>query len=94
MGNGRNKRFVSIGKKIVWAITFFMFLFIILFSLYIYYSMQKNAMERYEQNVMIDTEIAGNNIDYYVESMIRATKSVYINHPLMEFLKNHHSKKN
>ena len=80
MGNGRNKRFVSIGKKIVWAITFFMFLFIILFSLYIYYSMQKNAMERYEQNVMIDTEIAGNNIDYYVESMIRATKSVYINH--------------
>ena len=93
MGNGRNKRFVSIGKKIVWAITFFMFLFIILFSLYIYYSMQKNAMERYEQNVMIDTEIAGNNIDYYVESMIRATKSVYINHPLMEFLKNHHSKK-
>lgn len=93
MGYRRGKRFVSIGKKIVCAVTFFMFLFIILFSFYIYYSMQKNAMERYEQSVMIDTEIAGSNIDYYVGNMIQAAKSVYINHPLMEFLKNYHSKK-
>ena len=41
MGNGRNKRFVSIGKKIVWAITFFMFLFIILFVIERNYVQQK-----------------------------------------------------
>lgn len=92
MGSDGERPFISIGRKIIGAVALFTCLFILLFSLYIYFSLQKNAIERYEQNVAIDTEISGMNIDYYIGSMIKATKSVYINHPLMEFLKNHHSK--
>ncbi len=89
----RNRRFISIGRKIVADVTLLMFLFIIVFSFYIYTSMQKNALNRYEQQVIINTEVSGGNIDHYISSMITATKSVYINHPLMEFLKDHHSRR-
>ena len=93
MAKYRNKKFTSIGQKIVADVTLLMLLFIVVFSLYIYSSMQKNAMNRYEQQVIINTEVSGGNIDHYISSMITATKSVYINHPLMEFLKDHHSRK-
>lgn len=92
MEQQRNKPFISIGHKIISAVTLFMSLFLLVFSFYIYFSLKKNAMERYEQNVLIDTEISGMNIDHYVSSMIKATKSVYTNHPLMEFLRDHHSR--
>ena len=88
-----NKKFVSIGQKIVADVTLLMFLFVAVFSLYIYSSMQKNALNRYEQQVLINTEVSGANIDRYISNMITATKSVYINHPLMNFLKDHHGKK-
>ena len=87
----KNRKFVSIGWKIIFNVVLFMCLFVIVFSLYIYSSMQKNAVKRYEQQVIINTEISGKNIDRYISSMITATKSVYINHPLMEFLRTHHS---
>lgn len=93
MAKYRNKKFISIGQKIVMDVTLIMLLFIIVFSLYIYSSMQKNAMNRYEQQVIINTEVSGANINHYISSMITATRSVYINHPLMEFLKDHHSRK-
>ncbi|MEW4414923.1 histidine kinase [Clostridium sp. AN503] len=89
----RSEKFISIGRKIVMDVTLLMVLFIIVFSLYIYSSMQKNALNRYEQQVLINTEVSGGNINHYISSMITATKSVYINHPLMEFLKDHHSRK-
>lgn len=93
MGKYRDKKFISIGKKIVTDVTLIMVLFIVVFSLYIYSSMQKNAMNRYEQQVVTNAEVSGGNIDHYIGSMITATRSVYINHPLMRFLKDHHSKK-
>lgn len=89
----RDKRFISIGRKIVSDVTLLMFLFVLVFSLYIYSSMQKNAVNRYEQQVLINTEVSGGNINHYISSMITATKSVYINHPLMGFLKDHHSRR-
>lgn len=42
MGNGRDKRFVSIGKKIVWAITFFMFfIYYSIFPIYLLFHAEK-----------------------------------------------------
>lgn len=93
MAKSRNKRFVSIGRKIVLDVTLLMSLFVAVFSYYIYISMQKNALKRYEQQVMINNEVSGANINHYISSMITATRSVYINHPLMDFLRDHHSQK-
>lgn len=87
----KDRKYVSIEKKIVWNITIITMLFAVTFSTYIYSSMQKNAIERYENQSIVNSEVSGRNIDHYISSMIKATKSVYINHPLMDFLKNHHS---
>ena len=87
----KDRKYVSIEKKIVWNITIITMLFAVTFSTYIYSSMQKNAIERYETQSIVNSEVSGRNIDHYISSMIKATKSVYINHPLMDFLKNHHS---
>lgn len=88
----RHKKFISIGRKIIFDVTFSMLIFVIVFSLYVYASMQKNAMNRYEQQIRINTEVSVKNIDHYISSMITATRSVYINHALMNFLKNHHGR--
>lgn len=90
MAKIRHKKFISIGQKIIFEVTLSMLIFVVVFSLYVYLSMQKNAMNRYEQQIMINTEVSVKNIDHYISSMITATRSVYINHSLMEFLKNHH----
>ncbi|QOV18805.1 histidine kinase [Blautia liquoris] len=87
----RKKRYTSIGRKIITDISICMLFFVIFFSLYIYRFMQTNAMKRYEYQTQIATEVSGTNIDHYITSMITATKSVYINHSLMGFLKYHHS---
>ena len=91
MAAKKDRKFVSIEKKIVWNITIITMLFAVTFSTYIYSSMQKNVIERYENQSIVNSEVSGRNIDHYISSMIKATKSVYINHPLMDFLKNHHS---
>lgn len=91
MAGRRSKKFISIGRKIITDVTFFMFLFVAAFSMYIYSSMKENAMVRYEQQALINGKAAGTNIDHYVGSMITATKSVYINHAMMEFLKKPHT---
>ena len=44
----KDRKYVSIEKKIVWNITIITMLFAVTFSTYIYSSMQKNAIERYE----------------------------------------------
>ena len=91
MAGRRSKKFISIGRKIITDVTFFMFLFVAAFSMYIYSSMKENAMVRYEQQALINGKAAGTNIDHYVGSMITATKSVYVNHAMMEFLKKPHT---
>ena len=93
MAEKKDRKFVSIGRKIVWDITIVTIVFAIIFSCYIYSSMQKNAVSRYENQIIVNSEISGRNIDHYISSMIKATKSVYINHQLMRFLKNNHSQK-
>ncbi len=92
MGKTKHKKYISIGQKIIFDVTLLMLLFVIVFSLYVYASMRKNAMNRYEQQIRINTEVSAKNIDHYISSMITATRSVYINHGLMDFLKNHHSR--
>lgn len=91
MAEKRDRKFVSIGRKIVWDITIITIVFAIIFSFYIYSSMQKNALSRYENQIIVNSELSGRNIDHYISSMIKATKSVYINHQLRRFLKNNHS---
>lgn len=93
MAKKRNDKFISIGQKIIFDVTMSMILFSVVFSLFVYSSMRNNALKRYEQQAVIDTRVSGNNIDHYISSMITATRSVYINHPLMAFLKNHHSQR-
>ena len=44
MAGRRSKKFISIGRKIITDVTFFMFLFVAAFSMYIYSSMKENAM--------------------------------------------------
>ena len=48
-------------------------------SIYIYSSMQKNAVKRYENQIITNAEVSGKNIDHYISSMIKAIRSVYIN---------------
>ncbi len=93
MAKIKYKKFISIGQKIIFEVTWLMILFVVVFSLYVYLSMQRNAMNRYEQQIIINTEVSARNIDHYISSMITATRSVYINHMLMEFLKNNHGRK-
>ena len=92
MGRTKHKKYISIGRKIIFDVTLLMLLFVTIFSLYVYASMRKNAMNRYEQQIRINTEVSAKNIDHYISSMITATRSVYINHGLMDLLKNHHSR--
>ncbi len=93
MEKKKRDRFVSIGWKLVFDVTIFVLLFSIVFSSYVYSSMRDAAIKRYEQQVILDTSVSGTNINRYISSMITATRSVYINHPLMDFLKYHHSQK-
>ena len=91
MAGKKDRKFVSIGKKIIWNITIITVIVAIIFSTYIYSSMQKNAVKRYENQIITNAEVSGKNIDHYISSMIKAIRSVYINHQLMRFLKNNHS---
>lgn len=91
MAGKKDRKFVSIGKKIIWNITIITVIVAIIFSIYIYSSMQKNAVKRYENQIITNAEVSGKNIDHYISSMIKAIRSVYINHQLMRFLKNNHS---
>lgn len=53
MAGKKDRKFVSIGKKIIWNITIITVIVAIIFSIYIYSSMQKNAVKRYERAMFI-----------------------------------------
>lgn len=83
----KEKDYKSISRKITERITVLLFCFTVIFSVYIFTSMQSNALKRYSQETTKNSVIAGENIEYYMNNIIFATKSVYINHKVMNLLK-------
>lgn len=78
MAGKKDRKFVSIGKKIIWNITIITVIVAIIFSIYIYSSMQKNAVKRYENQIITNAEVSGKNIDHYISSMIKAIRSIIL----------------
>ncbi len=67
---GRGKRtenLLVLEKKIIWNITIITVIVAIIFSIYIYSSMQKNAVKRYENQIITNAEVSGKNIDHYIK---------------------------
>ena len=91
MKRRRGTHTISIGWKMITAsvITTACVLSLIVFYLYGY--MRKNAISRFETEMKYNTERSGDSIDHYISSTIRAMKSAYINHELLEYLLHFHS---
>ncbi len=83
MAGERTENLLVLEKKIIWNITIIIgYCYNHIFYLYLF-SMQKNAVKRYENQIITNAEVR-KNIDY-ISSMIKSKRSVYINHQLMGF---------
>ena len=91
MKQKRGKHRISIGWKMITASAATTACVVFMIVFYLYGVMRQNAISRFETEMKYNTERSGESIDHYISSTIRAMKSVYINHELLEYLLRYHS---
>ena len=76
----------KIGRRMIGvsAVAAFCVLSALLF--YVYGLMRHNAIARYQEEMIHNTQLSGENIRHYLNSTVKATRSVYINHTLLDGL--------